>query len=88
VHVLAAIRPEKLTLSAVPASTGHDIRGTILASAYLGDRSHHQVFLEGRPEPVFVSTTQTDRSLAPNLATHAPVYLSWDPSGMVLLPPD
>ena len=86
--VLAAVRPEKLSLSLTPMVNDHRVQGKILASAYLGDRSHHQVFVEGRAEPVFVSTTQSDRSVVPSLTTDTPVYLSWEPSAMVLLPPE
>jgi spermidine/putrescine transport system ATP-binding protein/putrescine transport system ATP-binding protein len=87
-NVLAAIRPEKLSLSTAPGSNGQSIRGKISASAYLGDRSHHQVFVDGRAEPIFVSTTQVDRALAPSLTADTPVYLSWEPAAVVLLPPE
>jgi spermidine/putrescine transport system ATP-binding protein/putrescine transport system ATP-binding protein len=86
--VLAAIRPEKLSLSTSPPADGSGVKGKILASAYLGDRSHHQVFVEGRAEPIFVSTTQSDRSIVPRLASDTPVYLNWEPEAVVLLPPE
>lgn len=81
--ILVAIRPEKII---VGGKTGHSVPGTIKASAYLGDRNHFHVMIDGRPEPVAVSGTQTERSVNAALAAGAKVDLSFEGSSVVLLP--
>jgi spermidine/putrescine ABC transporter ATP-binding subunit len=51
--ILVALRPEKIALSAA-ASPGA-IAGTVIAAAYLGERSHYTIAIPGRAEPVSVS---------------------------------
>lgn len=82
--VTAAIRPEKLTLTANKPS-GAFVEGTIKASAYLGDRSHHHVHVKGRETPLSVSAQNMDRSLASSIEPSRTVYVSWDPSSLILL---
>lgn len=84
--VQIALRPEKFTLSADKPATEMMVPGTMDNTAYLGERSHHYVAIDGRDEPVAVST--------PNLGAlnigqaGANVWLSWSPDSIVILDAD
>jgi spermidine/putrescine transport system ATP-binding protein/putrescine transport system ATP-binding protein len=82
--ITAAIRPEKLSLTASRPS-GAFVEGTIQASAYLGDRSHHHVHIKGREAPLSVAAQNVDRSMTSSIDSARAVYVSWDPSSMILL---
>jgi spermidine/putrescine ABC transporter ATP-binding subunit len=73
--VLIAIRPEKIALSSNPPG----IKGKIAAAAYLGERSHINVMVEGLKEPVSVAAQNAAQ------AGGETVYLSWPPEAIVLL---
>ena len=79
------MRPEKITLSS-NAGPGA-IKGTIAASAYLGERNHINVTVDGIGEPVSVAEQNRDHAGAPHRAGDT-VYLSWAPEAMVILPRD
>ena len=79
--VLIAIRPEKIAV----ATDGPGIRGTIAASAYLGERNHINVMVEGVKEPVSVAEQNQDRDGVHHRAGDI-VHLSWAPDAMVILP--
>jgi len=83
--VLIAVRPEKVTLSG-NAGPG-TIKGTIAASAYLGERNHINVTVDGIAEPVSVAEQNRDHAGAPHHAGDT-VFLSWAPEAMVILPRD
>ena len=57
-------------------------------AAYLGDRSHFYVYLEGRDEPVAVAMQNVESSLAGVGRTDQPVWLNWSKDAVVLLDPD
>jgi spermidine/putrescine transport system ATP-binding protein/putrescine transport system ATP-binding protein len=80
--VLLALRPEKILLSRKPVS-GQVVRGTIAASAFLGERTHFNIVLEGREKPVSVSAQ--NRGADPAVENGEKVFLSWDPGAMLLL---
>jgi len=82
---VAAIRPEKLALSDQKPASEPFVEGRIHASAYLGDRSHHQVFVKGRSEPVFVAAQNIERSMTSGFDASTPVFLSWDSKSLILL---
>ncbi len=84
-QVLIAVRPEKITLSA-DARPGA-VKGTIAASAYLGERNHINALVDGIREPVSVAEQNRDHDGAPHRAGDT-VYLSWAPEAMVILPRD
>ncbi|MBI1239094.1 MAG: polyamine ABC transporter ATP-binding protein [Alphaproteobacteria bacterium] len=87
--ILVAIRPEKLSLSVEPPpGNAITVKGTVLTSAYLGDRSHYHVRIPGREAPVAVSGTQSARSLDVLHAHGTDIYLSVSGSSVILLPPD
>jgi spermidine/putrescine transport system ATP-binding protein/putrescine transport system ATP-binding protein len=83
--VVAAIRPEKLSLLGTKPGGGPFVEGSIKASAYLGDRSQYQVFVKGRNEPVYVAAQNVERAMAGGFDPDKPVYLTWDPRSLILL---
>ncbi|WP_306116033.1 MULTISPECIES: ABC transporter ATP-binding protein [unclassified Roseovarius] len=84
--VQIALRPEKFTLSAEKPAADLTVAGKMDNTAYLGERSHHYVAIQGREEPVAVSM--------PNLGASdlgqagADVWLSWSPDSIVILDAD
>ncbi|MCE9521717.1 MAG: ABC transporter ATP-binding protein [Alphaproteobacteria bacterium] len=83
--IVAAIRPEKLSLTAQKPTSGAFVEGMIKASAYLGDRSHHQVFVKGRDEAVSVAAQNMEREMSADFDASKPVYVTWDPKSLILL---
>ena len=71
-HILLALRPERITLS------GGTVAGEIIAASFLGERSHYQVKIAGRAEPVFVASS--------GAAPQGPVMLGWQPESLISLP--
>ncbi|MBV9548241.1 MAG: ABC transporter ATP-binding protein [Alphaproteobacteria bacterium] len=71
-HILLALRPERITLE------GGTVAGEITAASFLGERSHYQVRIAGRGEPVFVA--------ASGPAPPGAVMLGWNPADMIALP--
>jgi spermidine/putrescine ABC transporter ATP-binding subunit len=71
-HILLALRPERITLC------GGGVAGEIIAASFLGERSHYQVKIAGRSEPVFVA--------ASGAAPQGPVTLGWAPEALIALP--
>ena len=82
-----AIRPEKFQLAfeEVEASV-NAVRGRMGPSAYLGDRSHFYVYLEGRSDPVSVALPNLARSLDRLRGVDRSVWLRWQDDAAVLLP--
>jgi len=80
-----AIRPEKLTLSeSRPDGANPVIEGRLDAAAYLGERSHFFVRVDGLERPVAVSAQNREMVLSePDEKRRA--WLSWDESAVVLL---
>ncbi|RBI83488.1 Fe3+/spermidine/putrescine ABC transporter ATP-binding protein [Rhodosalinus halophilus] len=82
-RVALAIRPEKIALSDTRPERGHAVRGRIQNAAYLGERSHYYVQLDGIEAPVAVSANNS----AP--VRHVPeageVWLSWPDEAMRVL---
>ena len=83
--IVAAIRPEKLSLTGSKPGGGAFVEGTIRAAAYLGDRSHYQVFVKGRDAPVSVAAQNVERAMASGFDPAKPVYIVWDPKSLILL---
>jgi spermidine/putrescine ABC transporter ATP-binding subunit len=81
--VVAAIRPENLHLSGTRPATEPFVEGSIKASAYLGDRSQYHVHIKGRAVPLYVAAQNTDGASAIDISR--PVYVSWNPSALILL---
>ena len=82
-----AIRPEKFQLAFDDIGTSENaVRGRMGPSAYLGDRSHFYVYLEGRSEPVSVALPNLARSLDRIKGVDQEVWLTWPEDAAVLLP--
>ena len=81
------IRPEKFQLAFEAAEgTGNAVKGRMGPSAYLGDRSHFHVYLEGRAEPVSVALPNLAKSLDRISGAGQEVWLTWSEDAVVLLP--
>ncbi len=88
--VLVAIRPEKLSISSAPPDDATNmVEGRIGPSAYLGDRSHFYINLEGRSLPMAVASQNMERvSKRITGGSDQPVWLTWSQDSVVLLPPE
>ena len=86
-NIKVAIRPEKLhLLGKAPADASHGVRGRVAAAAYLGDRSHFYVEIDGLDSPLAVAAQNVDESLAAHREAGSEVWLSWRDEAVVLLP--
>ena len=85
---LAAIRPEKISISSEKPSGGHVVEGTMDAAAYLGDRSHFYVRVPGVDKPVAVSAQNIDQTHLHGDGNQGQVWLSWSNDAVVLLNKD
>jgi spermidine/putrescine ABC transporter ATP-binding subunit len=86
-EVLVAVRPEKLdALKSGPHPGERGIKGRVGAHAYLGDRSHFQIEVEGREEPLLVAREQSERANDAGFAPGEEITVSWNDKDLVLLP--
>jgi len=85
--VLVAVRPEKFALSASrPADAAHAVAARLKNAAYLGERSHYYLQIEGRDEPVAVSSQNLGGiGAAAGERGDATFWISWSPDSMVIL---
>jgi spermidine/putrescine transport system ATP-binding protein/putrescine transport system ATP-binding protein len=82
-QVMIAIRPEKLEISGSKPASGPNAAGTMGVFSYLGDRSHYQITLKGRAEPLAVAAqnySRTDERFEPGQT----VYVSWSPDALIV----
>jgi spermidine/putrescine transport system ATP-binding protein/putrescine transport system ATP-binding protein len=86
-RIVVAVRPEKLLISSTKGRTKNAIKGVLKAAAYLGDRSHYFVKVEGLERPIAVAAQNVDRSIEGWLSSGEAVRISWNESSLVLLPP-
>jgi spermidine/putrescine ABC transporter ATP-binding subunit len=84
--IVVAVRPEQLALSEKQARGRSGVKGEMKTSAYLGDRSHVYVSIDGRDKPLAVSA-QEGGSSANALDRGSDVWVSWSDDALVLLPP-
>jgi len=88
-HVLIAIRPEKIVASAeAPIDASNSVQGRISAAAYLGDRSHLHVLVEGLESPMAVARTNILPMVKRVDSAEGHLWLSWPREAVVLLSPD
>ncbi len=84
-HVHVAIRPEKFNLSETrPEGATLAIAGKLDNAAYLGERIHYYVSIEGTDVPVAVSTQNKVRASS-GIDECRPVWLSWSTDAIVIL---
>lgn len=87
-EVVVAVRPEKLVLHTSEPASGSRIACHMHNSAYLGDRSHYFVQVDGLKSPLAVSTQNADAIAASELADGADLWLSWSDDALLVLPAD
>ncbi len=88
-NIVVAIRPEKLTLSRERRPDDRNaVQGVIKTAAYLGDRSHFYVSVEGCDKPLAVAAQEGQASAGESLDRDASVWLSWPDDAVVLLDVD
>ena len=84
-QVQIAIRPEKIRLTEdKPADSTNAIQGTLKNSAYLGERSHFYVSVDGLESPIAVSSQNREQINASSDQERA-VWLSWKDDALVVL---
>ena len=85
-NILVAIRPEKLALHfEFPEQRTNIVAGRMGPAAYLGDRSHFHVMLDGRELPVAVAVQNASAASTERDASDQPVWLSFSSDSVVLL---
>jgi len=83
--VSVAIRPEKLSLAdEKPKGAQYAAKGQLNNAAYLGERSHYYVSIDGVSQPVAVSAQNRDRAKKAE-GQNRPVWLSWNSAAIVVL---
>jgi spermidine/putrescine ABC transporter ATP-binding subunit len=82
---LAAIRPEKILISREKPAEGNSVEGSIDDTAYLGDRSHFYVRVNGVENPIAVSAQNVDQSQLSGQNHQDRVWLGWSDEAIVLL---
>jgi len=86
--VQVAIRPEKLEITPeTPQPSATAIKGTLENAAYLGERSHFFVRLDGLERPVAVSAQNREGATIGTDKT-GPVWLNWNEESVVVLGAD
>ncbi len=80
-----ALRPEKISLHTTRPDSGNTVRGVIDSTAYLGDRSHHFVKVEGVDTPLIVSVPNLDSDAVEGGPRAGEVWLNWSRRSVVLL---
>jgi spermidine/putrescine transport system ATP-binding protein/putrescine transport system ATP-binding protein len=83
--VIVAVRPEKLMLSDSAEGSENNVQGTIENAAYLGDRSHFYVTVEGCKKPIAVAAQEVKVSTGGSLEQGSQVWLSWERESLILL---
>jgi len=84
--IVVALRPEKLRLSLERKTEEHSVNGHLATSAYLGNRSHFFVTVDGTEQSVEVAAQDSDLAAGDKLERGSEVWLSWNEESLVLLP--
>lgn len=80
-----AIRPEKFELTdQKPENVQYSVKGQLDNSAYLGERSHYYVTIEGVSQPIAISAQNRERTTDAESQSR-PVWLSWESKAIVVL---
>jgi spermidine/putrescine ABC transporter ATP-binding subunit len=89
-RVQVALRPEKFDLSATKPTDRPSVEGRLANAAYLGERSHFYIAIEGREQPIAVSAQNRSRFNGPPSAPAADrkLWLSWSADAVVVLDPE
>ncbi len=85
--LILAIRPEKFSISFDEiGNTQNSIFGRMGPSAYLGDRSHFYIHVEGREQPVSVALQNLSTAIDDINSKERKVWLTWPDSAAIMLP--
>jgi len=85
-NVIVAIRPENVQISMDKPADGTAVLGRVRASAFLGDRAHVYVNVNGRAEPV-LSAMQNLGGVASRIGRgEQDIWLNWSEETAILLP--
>ena len=85
-EVVVAIRPETLTLSKERGpEAGNAVQGIVKTAAYLGDRSHYYVSVNGA-EKAFAVAEQEAETTSQSLGPDSSVWLKWSDEALIVLP--
>ena len=88
-EVTIAIRPEKLALHMQPpGGTTNVVEARMGPAAYLGDRSHYHVYVEGREQPVAIAVQNVEGPSGVSTSADQLVWLSFSGESVVLLEPE
>ena len=74
---VSGARPSDRVIALLASGSG-TVAGEIVASSFLGERSHYQVRIAGRGEPVLIA--------ASGAAPQGSVMLGWAPEDLIALP--
>ncbi len=85
---IAAVRPEKIAMSDERPSGGNTVEGIVDTTAYLGDRSHYYVKVDGLEKPLVVSVPNLDLDRHEEARRDRRVWLSWQDRSIVLIAGD
>jgi spermidine/putrescine ABC transporter ATP-binding subunit len=87
-RTVLALRPEKLQIDG-SGGTGEDcnrVRGRLVAQAYLGDRSHYYVAVDGLAKPLAIAAQNVRRVLEAGAEPGREITIRWRPEAGLLLP--
>jgi spermidine/putrescine transport system ATP-binding protein/putrescine transport system ATP-binding protein len=86
-EVIVAVRPEKLSLSRESDTNGQNwVKGELKTSAYLGDRSHFYVSVDGCEKPLAIAAHEIESTSGEALERGSEVWLSWADDSLIVLP--
>lgn len=85
---LFALRPEKIIILSEKPSTGNCVEGVMDTTAYLGDRSHYYVRIDGIEKSVAVSVQNLEQGQYSRENQQSQVWLSWADDAAVLVESD
>jgi spermidine/putrescine ABC transporter ATP-binding subunit len=84
--VMAAVRPENIEVSFEKPAGGNIAKGKVRASAFLGDRAHVYVNVEGRDDPILTAMPNLGGKASRMGTETQEVWLSWSEESVILLP--
>jgi spermidine/putrescine ABC transporter ATP-binding subunit len=88
-RIVVAIRPEKLRLSKKrPDGTGNVVQGVVKNTAYLGDRRHFYVAVQGCDRPLAVAAQEVHELDSQAFGQESPAWISWADDSVILLDAD
>lgn len=84
--VIVAIRPENVEISMDKPTDSASVPGRVRASAFLGDRAHVYVNVEGRADPVLTAVTNLGGAASRMGHGEHDVWLKWSDESVIVLP--